>query len=1152
VKLLGLTIRRMPGFPERGFALPDLSEGLNLIVGPNASGKTTICRAIRGLLWPETLEDDSPVSLIGTWRDGRTDLLLDLEGNRLTCQRDGAPVENPPLPGSHLANCFTVTIDDLFDGSDSDLAERIRHEMAGGYNLRAVSEISSLQVPPRLFRQRSEAVERARAEVREIQAEQEKLQREESTLAEVEEQARDASAARARLQRLGDVQQLLDVRLKIVETANALQAFPPDMERLKGNEEAQFDVMREDLARQVDALGRARAAADEARTVISEADLPEGGISEGQLAEQRERLSALRDTEGRLARAEESLTEIQAEVGRALADLKHVGEAGRLDAIDLSSFNDLESFHRTAEDLAQKRCATEAQIEALGETVEVGSIEQIVQGIGVLREWFESSGATDVDRWNTIITWVLVGVIASVGIALGITSDIWWLILALVAVAAGVAKIMVQTQSANARRMCRERYARLSVPAPAAWEIGAVRKCLRRLEELLAEARFAEHRQVQREPLLHTLVLLDRQQELLDLQRRDLIGRLGVAPDTSFLALVVMAGRLRSYQEAATQRDSVQARAEQLRLERDERTKAVNAFLSAYGLDGAEFAAIAQTRSETLASRAGQHRDARLTLASAERELDAAEEAIGILKQRRRELFEGVGLDDGAGDELENRLARLDDWRGKAATLQDLRNEATRLTERFRDSPNLLETTQAELDAETSRLTALADSYETIVKQVHDIHTRVDKTRGETRLTEAFAAEQDAREALAEVGEAEAFAAAGRFLLDEIETHYEAESQPAVLRQAVTWFGLFARGKYELKVDRNSDDGAVFYARDTTTGRGLSLNQLSRGTRMQLLLALRLAFAAAAEGNTQLPFVLDEVLSSTDPVRFQAIAECLLALVREGRQVFYFTCQPGDAQAWHEVSKQAGIADAVRIDLAKVRDLEQLTSSLLDASTLEIEPVPEPDDMDLAAYSEVLGVPGLEPAAGAGGAHLAHVVRDPRQLCTLLRAGINTYGQLRSLVAHGNVDALIDAAALARVDARGQVLDAFADAWHVGRGRALSREVLAKAGVSDKFIDRVADLARDLDWDAKRLVEALELRGDERVRGFRKAAVEAVRESLMDSRHLDPAEPLDEQAVLARVLAAANEPIKSGALDVDEVRHLFSRFWGLCGTASSS
>ena len=90
MKLRELHVRRMPGFEERGFrfSADQLGDALNLIVGPNGSGKTTACRAIRGLLWPATLKNASPVSLVGTWDDGREGVFLvkggygaEVEGN---------------------------------------------------------------------------------------------------------------------------------------------------------------------------------------------------------------------------------------------------------------------------------------------------------------------------------------------------------------------------------------------------------------------------------------------------------------------------------------------------------------------------------------------------------------------------------------------------------------------------------------------------------------------------------------------------------------------------------------------------------------------------------------------------------------------------------------------------------------------------------------------------------------------------------------------------------------------------------------------------------------------------------------------------------------------------------------------------------------
>ena len=45
-----IEIRRMPGFPKGGLEVDDLCPGVNIIYGPNASGKTTLSRAIHRLL----------------------------------------------------------------------------------------------------------------------------------------------------------------------------------------------------------------------------------------------------------------------------------------------------------------------------------------------------------------------------------------------------------------------------------------------------------------------------------------------------------------------------------------------------------------------------------------------------------------------------------------------------------------------------------------------------------------------------------------------------------------------------------------------------------------------------------------------------------------------------------------------------------------------------------------------------------------------------------------------------------------------------------------------------------------------------------------------------------------------------------------------
>jgi hypothetical protein len=438
----------------------------------------------------------------------------------------------------------------------------------------------------------------------------------------------------------------------------------------------------------------------------------------------------------------------------------------------------------------------------------------------------------------------------------------------------------------------------------------------------------------------------------------------------------------------------------------------------------------------------------------------------------------------------------------------------------------------------------MADGYKDLVERITEIRSRVDKAGRATQLEDAVGSIDEAAYLLTERrGETE-LAAAGNFLLDEVEAEHKVESQPQVFREASRWFSLFTRGRYELRIDDATESGSpAFRALDTSSGNGLALDALSRGTRMQLLLAVRLAFATAAERGTQLPFILDEVLSSTDPIRYRAIAECLLTLVKDGRQVFYMTCQPGDAAGWREIAEEMGITNTRRLDLADIRRLQQAASGPLDDSTVRLDQAPAPEGMTLIEYRSVLNTPGLDPAAGARANHVAYFIESSEQLYQLVRAGIETYGQLQSIRAHGKVDAYAPDDVLARMEARACLLDAFSEAWRIGRGRPVSREILLEAGVSSSFIDRVTELAEDLNWDAKRLVEALDAK---RITGFRKKALTSLQENLVAGGYLDARETLDEETANNRVLAAANDFVKRGAIDTDEIQKSFIQFWGLC------
>ena len=125
-------------------------------------------------------------------------------------------------------------------------------------------------------------------------------------------------------------------------------------------------------------------------------------------------------------------------------------------------------------------------------------------------------------------------------------------------------------------------------------------------------------------------------------------------------------------------------------------------------------------------------------------------------------------------------------------------------------------------------------------------------------------------------------------LLEKVRGRFERERQPETLDEASVYLAQMTLGKYEriwtpfggsdLKIDTNEDES-------------LSVEQLSRGTREQVFLALRLALAASyGRRGTKLPIILDDVLVNFDVARAQAAAEMLKQFAERGNQVLLFTC----------------------------------------------------------------------------------------------------------------------------------------------------------------------------------------------------------------------------------------------------------------------
>ena len=124
-------------------------------------------------------------------------------------------------------------------------------------------------------------------------------------------------------------------------------------------------------------------------------------------------------------------------------------------------------------------------------------------------------------------------------------------------------------------------------------------------------------------------------------------------------------------------------------------------------------------------------------------------------------------------------------------------------------------------------------------------------------------------------------------LLDAAIARYERERRPGVIDAAAKYFRELTDGAYVDILQKLEDDTIVVNAAD---GSVRQVDELSRGTREELLLCLRLGVVTEFEKNSgSMPLILDDVLVDFDNPRRETAVKMLTEFA-SGRQLIIMSC----------------------------------------------------------------------------------------------------------------------------------------------------------------------------------------------------------------------------------------------------------------------
>ncbi|HEX4147313.1 MAG TPA: AAA family ATPase [Pirellulales bacterium] len=240
-----------------------------------------------------------------------------------------------------------------------------------------------------------------------------------------------------------------------------------------------------------------------------------------------------------------------------------------------------------------------------------------------------------------------------------------------------------------------------------------------------------------------------------------------------------------------------------------------------------------------------------------------------------------------------------------------------------------------------------------------------DRRMAEKRL-ELATVDQQLREAVERWQALSACAVA----LESVRAVFERDRQPEVLREASTYLAELTAGRYR-RIWTTLGGRALSV--DDAEGNALAVDVLSRGTREQIFLSLRLALVSAyARRGIRLPVVMDDVLVNFDVTRAKAAVEVLAKFARAGHQLLVFTCHEHLARLFHGAQVEVRTLPGSRIEWDEPAKEPPRPVSRVPAPHFVPEPAPAPPIVEEVTPAEpsppaeteiVAGEPARPPVA---------------------------------------------------------------------------------------------------------------------------------------------------------------------------------------------
>jgi energy-coupling factor transporter ATP-binding protein EcfA2 len=888
-------IDRLDGISDR-FELKTLCPGINLIFGPNACGKSRTATALQALIWPDTVPARAELSgHLATKNDA---WLVTCGSQGRAYERNGSIVEPPNLSGipSLQRDRYLLSLHDLLSSESQDLANIIQRESAGGYDINLAREKSGIGgTPPRAQSAKAKsAYQRARAQTKTFRDADLRLQAEERRLLALRQQLDDAVAAAQMEQLLTAALEYVAAKERLRESVESRAAFPDPIGQMSGDEFTRTERIRS----KVDELSTKRRDAERAiSSAISRLDKTGYGSQippEETLPALRARLGLLVERQAALRNAEDSVLTQRTLSMKARERLGATIDDTQIMALDESGIRKLAELKREFESV-RLTAETQAELQSwIGPLQPVPDLAPLRRGIELLSSRLRTPGKESAHPPSgtlkvTLLLAAMVIVIEAIVLA-ATTSPLFAAMVALAIPVIAVAFRQVQPEARHLASELEREYQALGLEQVSDTSSNSLIADLDRLRERLAEAEVDHAKAGRWANLANRRQEAEEKSGALVERIHQVVDELGVAIAEDPDSVRLIADALEKWRHSTDERLKAESIVISAREKISQSLGQMNATFSLYGIDDAIDHLEASAKIDELERRIVEAKIARSEVQKYEDIIESRiDPEMRTQQQEIESLLSSLGLLPGDHSTLQDLCERVPACKDAQRKVEQNEVLAKSMLARLDGVLELSACARPELESRLAEARHLSGSQTELQATIIRIEQSVNTAKTSSNLEAAVADEAVAFEALSQSRARDWEKVAGWNLSEFVQSQSRDKSRPPVFRKARDLFTDFTAGSFRLEIDEGVKPS--FRAVETSSGRGVGLDQLSSGTRVQLLMAVRLAFIEEMESGHQLPLILDEILGNTDDLRASAIIDATIEICRLGRQVIYFTAQ---------------------------------------------------------------------------------------------------------------------------------------------------------------------------------------------------------------------------------------------------------------------